>query len=221
MFCRSSHRGSRRAAAEAEFAESGAEAASGEGRAVVRAERQLAGLDQVHDGGALDERDRLVGATPELELPGDDLAGAAVDDRDQVGPAVVGDPDWVMSSCQAAGAARPGRSRAASCAATRATTDGQGPSATSSRERATRCLTPTPARVFPRSPARRSCGRAPAPARPPSGAAPARPGVPPCRLRHYAPPRLPGAPTQLPVNAGPGSGAAGESTRQFRQCRTG
>src|SRR5205085_10190594 len=28
-------------------------------------------------------------------------------------------------------------------------------------------------------------------------------------LRRYAPPRLPGAPTQLPVNAGPGSGAGG------------
>jgi hypothetical protein len=43
--------------------------------------------------GTLDDGDRLVGAAPELELPADDLAGAAVDDRVQVAPAVLGDPD--------------------------------------------------------------------------------------------------------------------------------
>src|SRR6266508_3409478 len=73
--------------------------------------------------------------------------------------------------------------------ATPATTEGECPSATRSRERATRCLTPTPARVFPRSPTHRSCGRAPAPARRPCGAAPARLGAPPCRRAPPARPR--------------------------------
>src|SRR6266536_803445 len=63
------------------------------GRGVVRSERQLAGLEPVRGGGAFDERDRLVGAAAQLQLPGDDLAGAAVDDRHQVRPAVLGDPD--------------------------------------------------------------------------------------------------------------------------------
>src|SRR3954471_2394833 len=67
--------------------------------------------------------------------------------------------------------------------ATRATSEGECPSATRSRERATRCLTPTPARVFPRSPARRSSARAPAPVRRPCGAARAHRGAPPCRPR--------------------------------------
>ena len=38
------------------------EAAGGEGRAVVRAERQLALLDPMRGGRLLDERDRLLGA---------------------------------------------------------------------------------------------------------------------------------------------------------------
>jgi hypothetical protein len=33
------------------------------------------------------------GAAAQAELPADDLAGAAVDDRVQVDPAVLGDPD--------------------------------------------------------------------------------------------------------------------------------
>jgi hypothetical protein len=41
----------------------------------------------------VDEGDRLVGAAAELELPADDLAGAAVDHRHQVRPPVLGDPD--------------------------------------------------------------------------------------------------------------------------------
>src|SRR5438876_7431706 len=69
------------------------EAAGGEGRAVVGAERQLAGLDPVQCDRTLDDRDRLVGAAAQAELPGDDLAGAAVDDRVQVAPAMLGDPD--------------------------------------------------------------------------------------------------------------------------------
>jgi hypothetical protein len=34
----------------------------------------------VHRRGAVDQRDRFVGAAAKLELPGDDLAGAAVDE---------------------------------------------------------------------------------------------------------------------------------------------
>ena len=44
-------------------------------------------------GGALDERDRLLGAAAGLEVPADDLARAAVDRGHQVDPAVLGDPD--------------------------------------------------------------------------------------------------------------------------------
>ena len=46
------------AVADSEFGEAGAEAAGGEGRAVVGAERQLAGLDAVLGDRSLDERDR-------------------------------------------------------------------------------------------------------------------------------------------------------------------
>src|SRR3954468_4218694 len=76
-----------------ELAEAGAEAASGEGGAVVGAEHGLARLHPVGGGGAVDDRDRFVGAAAQLEAPADDLAGAAVDDRVQVGPAVLGDPN--------------------------------------------------------------------------------------------------------------------------------
>jgi hypothetical protein len=69
------------------------EAAGGEGGAVIGAERELARLDPVRGDGAPDDCDRFVGAAAQLELPGDDLAGAAVDDRHQVRPAVLGDPD--------------------------------------------------------------------------------------------------------------------------------
>src|SRR6266545_2135631 len=46
-----------------------------------------------HGGRAFDDRDRFVGAAAQLEAPTDDLAGAAVDDRVQVCPAVLGNPD--------------------------------------------------------------------------------------------------------------------------------
>src|SRR5207247_3882123 len=62
-------------------------------RAVVAAEGEFAGLDPVQRDRTLDNRDRLVGAAAQAELPGDDLAGAAVDDRVQVAPAMLGDPD--------------------------------------------------------------------------------------------------------------------------------
>src|SRR5215207_6305444 len=78
---------------DAELREPGTEAAGGEGGAVVGAEGEIAGLDRVRGGGAFDHGDRFVGAAAELELPGDDLAGAAVDDRHQVAPTVLGDPD--------------------------------------------------------------------------------------------------------------------------------
>jgi len=57
------------------------EAAGGKGGAVVGAEHELARLDRVHRRGAFDQGDRFVGAAAKLELPGDDLPGAAVDDR--------------------------------------------------------------------------------------------------------------------------------------------
>src|SRR6266700_3392322 len=69
------------------------EAAGGEGRAVVGAECQLARLDPVQRDRTLDNSDRLVGAAAQAELPGDDLAGAAVDDCVQVAPAMLGYPD--------------------------------------------------------------------------------------------------------------------------------
>ena len=81
------------AVADPELAEPAAEAAGGEGRAVVAAEGELARLDPVHRRGPFDDGDRFVGAAAQLELPADDLAGAAVDDRVQVRPAVLGDPD--------------------------------------------------------------------------------------------------------------------------------
>src|SRR5207248_11612873 len=45
-----------------EFAEPGAEAAGGKGRAVVAPEHELAWLDAVHDDGAFDDGDRFGGA---------------------------------------------------------------------------------------------------------------------------------------------------------------
>ena len=94
------------AVSDPERAEPSPEAAGGERRAVVGAERELARLDPVRADGLLDHGDRFVGAAAQAELPADDLAGAAVDDRVQVAPAVLGDPDEVMSSCQSC----PGRS---------------------------------------------------------------------------------------------------------------
>src|SRR5262249_58857380 len=81
------------AMADPELGEFLLEAAGGEGGAVVAAGRRLARLDRVHERGACDDGDRFVGATPELELPGDDLARAAVDDRVRVAAAALGDPD--------------------------------------------------------------------------------------------------------------------------------
>ena len=65
----------------------------GERGAVVGPERQLPGPDAVLGDGVLDDGDRLLGAAADGEVPADDLAGAAVDDRVQIAPAVLGDPD--------------------------------------------------------------------------------------------------------------------------------
>ena len=86
---------------DAELAEAGAESPAGEGRAVVGAERQLTGLDPALHGRAVDERDRFVGAAAQLEVPADDLAGAAIDRGVQVGPAVLGLWGSETRSCRA------------------------------------------------------------------------------------------------------------------------
>src|SRR3954454_18158055 len=65
----------------------------GERRSVVGSERQRLRPDAARGGRVLDERDRFLRAASELEVPGDDLAGAAVDRGHQVTPAVLGDPD--------------------------------------------------------------------------------------------------------------------------------
>ena len=70
---------------DAELAEVGTEGATGEGAAVVGAERQPARLDPAGGDRGVDEFDRLVGAAAKLERPADDLAGAAVDRRVHAG----------------------------------------------------------------------------------------------------------------------------------------
>ena len=57
------------AMADPELAESGAEAAGGEGRAVVAAERELARLDPVHGGGAFDDARSLRRREPRDPAP--------------------------------------------------------------------------------------------------------------------------------------------------------
>ena len=76
-----------------ELSKPGAEAARGIGGAVVGAEHKLSGLDPAGDDASLDDRERLLLSAPEVDRPGRDLAGAAVDHGVQVAPAVLGDPD--------------------------------------------------------------------------------------------------------------------------------
>ncbi len=244
-----------------ELAESRAEAAGGEGRAVVAPEHELARLDPVQGGRLFDDRDRLVGAAAQLQSPGDDLAGAAVDDRHQVRPAVLGDPDARHVELpqlprpldpEEAGSL-PALERAAALdqlplphhpqhtlavdrhtepaahegadhpvavglvgerlgddrlldrvrrrsplrrvrgvgvsverlpadpADTRHCRERRSPRRRAHESGRRARLSPTPATVFPRSPTRTSCGRAPARARRPCGATPDRPAAPPCR----------------------------------------
>src|SRR5262249_30536719 len=81
------------AMADPELGEFLLEAAGGEGGAVVAAGRRLAPLDRVHERGACDDRDRFVGAAPELELRGHAPSRAALHGRVRAAAAVLGDPD--------------------------------------------------------------------------------------------------------------------------------
>ena len=90
---------------DATVGEMAAEASAGELRAVVGAERELVGLDRSLCECVVKAGDRLLGSGAQVECPGSDLAGAAVDDRVQVRPAVLGNPELGMSMCQSS----PGR----------------------------------------------------------------------------------------------------------------
>ena len=81
------------AVADPEPGEHLAELARREGRAVVGAERQRPGWDRLLGHCSFDHGDRLDGPAADLEAPADDLACAAIDDRVQVAPAVLCDPD--------------------------------------------------------------------------------------------------------------------------------
>src|SRR5215207_769159 len=76
-----------------EARQDGLERAGGERRAIVGAECQAAGRDAALEHGAFDQADGFRGSAAGLEVPGDDLARAAVDRGHQVDPAVLGDPD--------------------------------------------------------------------------------------------------------------------------------
>src|SRR5439155_4010219 len=103
--------------ADPELAEPGTEAAGGEGAAVIRTEHELARLDPVPRRRVVDDRDCFVGAAAQLELPADDLAGAAVDDRHSDTSSRARPPTRSSDpAATTAVAVRPGRSRAASCA---------------------------------------------------------------------------------------------------------
>src|SRR6266516_2755903 len=75
------------------FGEPGAEAAAGEGRAIVGAERQRCRLDSTCGDGGVDECRRCLAAAAQLERPANDLTCAAVDRGVHVAPAALGDPD--------------------------------------------------------------------------------------------------------------------------------
>jgi hypothetical protein len=67
--------------ADPEPGEDELEGSGGEGGAVVSAERELARLDLPFGCCSLDERDRLLGAAAQLEVPADDLSRVAVETR--------------------------------------------------------------------------------------------------------------------------------------------
>src|SRR5438445_9940436 len=75
------------------MAEDNASGPGSERGAVVGAEGEHRREDALLGDRVLDHRDRLLGATAQADLPARDLPGAAVDDRVQVDPAVLGDPD--------------------------------------------------------------------------------------------------------------------------------
>src|SRR5205807_8069784 len=60
--------------------------------AVVGPERERPWSDALLSDGLFDHRDRLLGAAADRQVPADDLPRAAVDDRVQIHPAVLGDP---------------------------------------------------------------------------------------------------------------------------------
>jgi len=66
---------------------------SGERRAVIGAQGERPREDGLLEHRSFDNGDRLDRAAAQAELPANDLAGAAVDDRVQIDPAVLGDPD--------------------------------------------------------------------------------------------------------------------------------
>jgi hypothetical protein len=82
-------RGSRRGGGDAERADREPRGAGGEGGPVVGAERERARQDQPLVDGLLDHRGRFGARGSAAPRPADDLAGAAVDERVQVAPAVL------------------------------------------------------------------------------------------------------------------------------------
>ena len=78
---------------DAVLGQAGAERPRGQGGAVVGPERQLAGPDLVGRDRSVDDSGGLLRATADVQAPARDLPGAAVDDRVQITPAVLGDPD--------------------------------------------------------------------------------------------------------------------------------
>ena len=84
-----------------ELAEAGAEARGGERACRCRCRASASPGAMPRSAAArVDDGDRLRRAAAEVERPADDLARAAVDRGVQVAPAVLGDPDEVMSRCQ-------------------------------------------------------------------------------------------------------------------------
>lgn len=62
-------------------------------RSVVRAERECPWAHGAGEGRVLDDVDGFVVAAAQLDAPPGDLTGAAIDDRMQIDPAVLGGPD--------------------------------------------------------------------------------------------------------------------------------
>ena len=81
------------AVSDPETGEHQSRGAGRERRPVIGPERERAGRDRLLADRVLDDGDRFACAAARLEAPTDDLAGAAVDDRVQVTPAVLSDPD--------------------------------------------------------------------------------------------------------------------------------
>src|SRR3954449_10005104 len=96
----------------------GLEGAGSERRAVVGTKRQAARRDAALGRGALDQADRFLGSAAGLEVPGDDLACAAVDRGHQIDPAVRRPTRWSCPDARADRVARRRRTPAAGDART-------------------------------------------------------------------------------------------------------